>query len=67
MSKYSYKGVLNNLIEANQINNIFEWYYDETYLRGEKYLKENINLSLYHTDLDDLNNIEEVYKMLKYF
>ena len=46
---------------------IFKWYYDEIYLMGNRFKNQHKDISFYAVDINDINNIQKVYKMLDYF
>lgn len=46
---------------------LLNWYVDETYSQGEKFLKKFPRIKVFRTDLEKLNNLEEYKKMFQFF
>jgi len=47
--------------------NCLAWYYDETFAQAKKFKSDFPNIRFYHADIDQLNKIEELQKLLDFF
>lgn len=43
------------------------WYYDETFAQAQKFKDHFPNIHFYHAQINDLNNIDELQKLLDFF